>query len=220
MSLIADKHCEAIDSLIDERALSEHNFVRAWHNGELEIDEIRAAVPQLWHLISSLPRMLAATCTVTVDTTLRRGIVQVLADIECNPPSAAELWLQTCASLGLFSEHVREAQPSEATAAAIDRLLDTCTVSTVSGIAACHARLRPMRNITALLSQGLQREYDMIGGAGLTFFEDWGAASAAHTKALRSLLDSAIRTEDDAQQARTATVETLAALEQLFDGLN
>ena len=208
----------AIDELCDASSLVEHPLIAAWGEGTLNRDELRAFATQYYHHIEAFPRYVSTVHSITPDALTRRALLEVLWSAESRTPTAADLWLQTCAALGLFSDSVRSAQCTPTTEACTNDFFYLCQSSTVSGLAALYAWSRQLPATCKVQCEALKQEYGMNSGPGLEFFEVCGYSGAAHAQSLRVALKHSICNAESAREATGAADAAMTALRGMFSG--
>ena len=180
---------EQIDAMLAENEPGSQPLIAAIASGQLSRDELRTFAAQYFHLVDSLPRFVSTVHSVTVQhPAIRRTLLNVLVPLELNPPSIADLWLQTCAALGLFSDSVRASEPTHSTAACLGDFEYLCQSGTAQGLAALYAWMSRAPQLCRAGQTALATHYDLTDGPGVQFFEVVGFQSESHTRALRHAL--------------------------------
>src|SRR5438067_12303669 len=101
-----------IDSAIAERAMLKHPFYRAWTDGTLPLDTLRAYSRQYFHHVEAFPQAVSAVHSACPDRAGRRMLAENLAEEEGlgnGKHDHATLWLMFAAGLG-ENEHAVRAQ--------------------------------------------------------------------------------------------------------------
>lgn len=193
---------EQIDQLLADNDPSRQDVLVAMSQGRLSRDEVRAFASQYFHLLDALPRFVSTVHSVTIaHPAIRRTLLNVLVPLELNPPSVAELWLQTCASIGLFSDTVRSSEPTQSTAACLGDFDYLCQSGTAQGLAALYAWMSRLPRVCRIEQAALAEHYDLASGPGVHFFEVVGFQAESHARALRNALDGLLRQYPDAEDA-------------------
>jgi pyrroloquinoline-quinone synthase len=211
----SERVLQAIDQLVADTGTADHPSLRAWSAGEFARDDLRTFASEFYHLVDALPRAVARTHAGTEDQAMRRPLVGVLAALDASAPTPTELWLQTCAALGLFSDSVRRAELSAGARGCIGTLEAMATGGPVTGSAALYALLRQLPVVCRITRDGLRDHYGMDSGPGLAFFDAFLYQTQTQAAALREVLAAAIRSDEDTAHAQAAAGDMLAA----FDGL-
>ncbi len=178
-----------IDELRSANDPAETPLLRAMAAGELSRDEVRAFAGQYFQLVDALPRFVSTVHSVTRDhPAIRRSLLNMLVPMELKPPSIADLWLQTCAALGLFSDSVRQAEPNVATSVCLGDFEYLCQSGCAQGLSALYAWVTRLPSSTRTMQVALAEHYDLASGPGVQFFEIVGFQAESHARALRASL--------------------------------
>lgn len=215
---LSGRAVQAIDELAASTAIREHPSLVAWSGGSLTRDDLRAFASQFYHLVDALPRAASRTHAATASSDLRAPLVSVISALDGMRPTPAELWLQTCAALGLFSDSVRRAELGTGCDHCMDTIERLSAAGIVEGTAALYVLLRQLPLVSRVLQDGLHSEYGMHGGPGMAFFDTFSYQTQAHAGTVRDLLGRAIRSDEDARVAHQSAEEALVALETLLSG--
>lgn len=211
---------DQIDALLVETDPSRQDVLIAMSEGRLSRDEVRAFASQYYHLVDALPRFVSTVHSVTIaHPAIRRTLLNILVPLELHPPSIADLWLQTCASLGLFSDTVKYGEPTTSTAACLGDFDYLCQNGTAQGLAALYAWMSRLPRVCRIEQAALAQHYDLTAGPGVQFFEVVGFQAESHARALRAALDELLRQYPEAgiaafESARSAIV----AVEGMYRG--
>jgi len=210
---------ERIDALIAESAAGSEPLLIALTNGKLSRDELRVFAGQYFHLIDSLPRFVSTVHSVTADPNWRRTLLNVLVPLELNPPSAADLWLQTCAALGLFSDTVRSSDPTTPTAACLGDFEYLCQSGSAQGFAALYSWMTRLPNVCRTAQSALAEHYELASGPGTQFFDDMAFQSQSHARALRAGLEQILTQYPEASEVAVHSAEAaIIAVKGMYHG--
>ncbi|MCW2926552.1 MAG: Pyrroloquinoline quinone [Thermoleophilia bacterium] len=180
---------EQIDAMLAQRDPAQQHVLVSMSEGRLSRDEVRALAAQYFHLIDALPRFVSTVHAVTIaHPAIRRTLLNVLMPLELHPPSVADLWLQTCAALGLFSDSVRKGEPTSATIACLSDFEYLCQAGTAQGLAALYAWMTRLPQVCRIEQQAFAAHYDLKSGPGVHFFEVVGFQAESHARELRTAL--------------------------------
>jgi pyrroloquinoline-quinone synthase len=218
MLLDAGPTITAIDEAVAERGVATQPFARAWAEGRLTRDDLRAFAPQFHHLIDGWSRAISTVHAGCRDEATRRALIVHLQEVELHTPSLAGLWLQTSAALGLFSDSVRQAPMAQDTEACINDLRWLCREGTVSGLATLYAWAAQLGPLARAWQSGLVDHYDMPSGPGLEFFEVAATMANSLRRGLSKLLADQIRSSDQAEAAVHAAGAAITAVNGLVSG--
>lgn len=211
---------EQIDQFLAAHDPSDQDVLVAMAAGSLSRDEVRAFATQYFHLVDALPRFVSTVHSVTIaHPEIRRTLLNLLVPLELHPPSIADLWLQTCAALGLFSDSVRSSEPTASTVACLSDFDYLCNEGTAQGLAALYAWIGRLPRVCRIEQAALAEHYGLQGGPGVQFFEVVGFQAESHVRALRVALAELLRQYPEAgvaalESARSAVV----AVEGMYRG--
>lgn len=207
---------ERIDELIASSEPGSEPLLANLAAGQLSRDELRAFAGQYFHLIDALPRFVSTVHSVTADPTWRRTLLNVLVPLELHPPSAADLWLQTCAAIGLFSDTVRAGEPTTATAACLGDFEYLCNEGAAQGFAALYAWMERLPRVCRVFKRAFAEQYDLASGPGVQFFEVMELQAHSHARALRhglvQILERYPEASDAAEHAASAAITAVKGM--------
>jgi pyrroloquinoline-quinone synthase len=211
---------DQIDELRAANDPSNERLLRAMAAGELSRDEVRAFASQYFQLVDSLPRFVSTVHSVTRDHPhIRRTLLNLLVPLELHPPSIADLWLQTCAALGLFSDSVRAGEPTTSTAVCLGDFEYLCQSGCAQGLAALYAWISRLPMSCKVMQRALAEHYDLASGPGVQFFEVAGFQAESHVRALRQALIALL---DEYPEAGPSSLEAahgaIRAVQGMYDG--
>lgn len=217
---LAEQALETIDGHVRSSRICAHPLMVAWADGQLSRDDLRSFASQYYHQVDSIPRYISSVHACTEDPTIRCDLTRLLYSYEGTSPTAADHWLQLCASLGLFSDTVRASDPNPDTHSCIDDFFHICRDGVVPGLAVLHANARLLPELSRLQLSGLTDHYDMATGPAREYYEVTAHASTEHAALLRDLLTRAIGdSEHLIHEAVAASAHADTALCRLFDGV-
>ncbi|MBC7645395.1 MAG: hypothetical protein H7123_09715 [Thermoleophilia bacterium] len=199
-----------IDVLLEVTPLIQHSFVTAWVDGSLSRDDVRTFAPQLFVHLDRWPRYISTAHAITGDAEIRRVLSTALEFVEPAGASAADLWLQTCSALGLFSDSVRRAELTDATDHCVNDCFYLCGHTTLSAVTALYVVACQVRDLCRETRSGLA-QYGLASGPGATFFDVIGYSAEMQAKRLRTTLESLIPLEDTAAIAEAQEAARTAA---------
>ncbi len=208
---------EQIDAFLADRDPSQQPVLAAIAAGDLSRDELRAFATQYFHLVDALPRFVTAVHSVTIDHPgIRRTLLNVVVPMEMRPPSIADLWLQTCAAIGLFSDTVRSGDPAVSTSACLGDFDYLCHSGTAQGLAALYAWMTRLPQACRIQQRALAEHYDLANGPGVEYFEVVGFQAQSHARALRGALATLL---EQYPEAGAAAIESATAAVIAVEGL-
>jgi pyrroloquinoline quinone (PQQ) biosynthesis protein C len=208
---------EQIDQLRAANQPADQPLLRAMTAGELSPDDLRAFAAQYFQLVDSLPRFVSTVHSVTRShPQIRRTLLNLLVPMELHPPSIADLWLQTCASLGLFSDTIRASEPNTATSVCLGDFEYLCQSGCAQGLAALYAWVSRLPLSCRIMQTALAEHYDIASGPGVQYFEVVGFQAESHMRSLRSALVALI---DEYPEAAPATVDAVQGAINAVQGM-
>jgi pyrroloquinoline-quinone synthase len=199
-----------IDSKVAERAMLSHPFYRAWTEGRLPLDTLKAYARQYFHHVEAFPRAVSAVHSACPDRDGRRMLAENLAEeegIEAGKQDHASLWLMFACGLGESEKVVRAQQLNEETQALIDTFRRLSRKSYASGLGALYAYESQFPAVAAAKIEGLVERYGIADEETLRFFEVHRSADVEHSAVCRTLLD---RLPDNERAEAVAAGEDLA----------
>ena len=210
----------AIDSKVAERAMLSHPFYRAWTEGRLPIDTLRAYARQYFHHVEAFPRAVSAVHSVCEDRDGRRMLAENLAEeegLEAGKQDHATLWLMFACGLGESEQSVREQQLNPETEALIDTFRRLSRRSYASGLGALYAYESQFPAVAHAKIEGLIERYEIADEPTLRFFRVHESADVEHSAVCRTLLDHL--PEEQHEEAVAAGEELAGALWNFLSGV-
>lgn len=211
---------EEIDALRAANDPADLPLLQAMASGDLTRDELRAFAAQYFQLVDALPRFVSTVHSVTIShPEIRRTLLNLLVPLELKPPSIADLWLQTCASLGLFSDTIRRAEPNVSTSVCLADFEYLCRSGCAQGLAALYSWISRLPRSCRVMQQSLAEHYDLTGGPGVQYFEVVGFQAESHVRSLRACLVALIdEYPDAAPSAVDAASGAISAVQGMYRG--
>jgi pyrroloquinoline-quinone synthase len=209
-----------IDSKVAERAMLSHPFYRAWTEGRLPLDTLKAYARQYFHHVEAFPRAVSAVHSACPDRDGRRMLAENLAEeegIEPGKQDHASLWLMFACGLGESKEAVRAQQLNEETRALIDTFRRLSRKSYASGLGALYAYESQFPAVASAKIEGLVERYGIEDEETLRFFEVHRSADVEHSAVCRALLDRL--PEPEREEAVAAGEELAGALWNFLSGV-
>ncbi|MGD9815554.1 MAG: CADD family putative folate metabolism protein [Hyphomonadaceae bacterium] len=210
----------AIDAAIAQRAMLSHPFYRAWEEGRLTREALRAYAMQYFHHVDAFPRAVSAVHANCPDAAGRRLLAENLAEEEGlgeGKDDHARLWLGFAAAMGAEEADVRAVAVNAETQNLIDTFRRLSRQSYASGIAALYAYESQLPAIAKTKIKGLVERYDVTDPRGTKFFEVHEVADIEHSDVCRELLDAL--PADEREEAHAAACELAEALRTFLTGM-
>ena len=209
-----------IDSKVAERAMLSHPFYRAWTEGRLSLDTLRAYARQYFHHVDAFPRAVSAVHSACPDRDGCRMLAENLAEEEGLEPGKqdhATLWLMFAAGLGESEEGVRAQDLNTETQALIDIFRGLSQRSYASGLGALYAYESQFPSVASAKINGLIDRYGISDEDTLRFFRVHESADVEHSSVCRALLDRL--PEEEEAEAVAAGDELAGALWNFLSGV-
>jgi pyrroloquinoline-quinone synthase len=199
-----------IDNKVAERAMLSHPFYRAWTEGRLPLDTLRAYARQYFHHVEAFPRAVSAVHSACPDRNGRRMLAENLAEeegIDAGKQDHASLWMMFACGLGESEEGVRAQALNPETQALIDTFRKLSRLSYAAGLGALYAYESQFPAVASAKIEGLVDRYGISDEETLRFFRVHESADVEHSSVCRELLD---RLPDDEKEEAIAAGEELA----------
>jgi pyrroloquinoline-quinone synthase len=210
----------AIDSKIARLSMLDHPFYRAWTDGSLPLDTLRAYARQYYHHVEAFPRAVSAVHSACPSRDGRRMLAANLAEEEGLEPGKqdhAALWLMFAAGLGESEAAVRAQALNPQTEALIDTFCTLSRRSFASGLGALYAYEAQFPPVATAKIAGLIEHFGIQDEHTLRFFKVHQSADQEHSAVCRDLLDSL--PEEEREEAILAGEAIAAALWNFLSGV-
>jgi len=189
-----------IDAKVAARSMLDHPFYRAWTDGRLQIDTLRAYARQYFHHVEAFPRAVSAVHAECRDRDGRRMLAENLAEEEGigeGKQDHATLWLMFAAGLGESEADVRSQELNPATSALIETFRCLSRRSYAAGLGALYAYESQFPAVARAKIEGLVERYAVDDESTLRFFRVHEGADVEHSAVCRKLLDALPEREQD-----------------------
>jgi len=210
----------SIDSRIVERSMIDHPFYRAWTEGSLPSETLRAYSRQYFHHVEAFPRTVSAVHSACPSRDGRRMLAANLAEEEGLEPGKQDhstLWLMFAQGLGESEASVRAQALNPETEALIDAFARLANHSYASGLGALYAYESQLLVVARAKIRGLAEHYGIDDEPTLRFFKVHESADAEHSKVCRDLLDRL--PGDEGEEAILAGAEIAGSLWTFLSGV-
>ncbi len=210
----------AIDGKVEARAMLSHPFYRAWTEGRLSLDTLRAYARQYFHHVEAFPRAVSAVHSACPDRDGRRMLAENLAEeegIEAGKQDHASLWMMFACGLGADEGSVRSQRLNGETQALIDTFRRLSHKSYASGLGALYAYESQFPGVATAKIEGLIDRYGIDDEETLRFFRVHATADVEHSAVCRELLDRL--PEEQRAEAVQAGEELAGALWNFLSGV-
>src|SRR4051812_49158471 len=95
-----------LEALIQQKHLLNHDFYRAWSQGELPSGVLQEYAKEYYHHVQAFPTYLSALHSRTENMAWRRLLLQNLIEEEAGSPNHPELWKEFALHLGISEEEL------------------------------------------------------------------------------------------------------------------
>ena len=210
----------AIDSIVSDRSMLKHPFYRAWTDGTLPLDTLRAYSRQYFHHVEAFPRAVSAVHSACADRDGRRMLAENLAEeegIEAGKQDHATLWLMFAAGLGEAEDAIRSQELNPQTTALIETFRRLSRQSYAAGLGALYAYESQFPAVASAKIEGLIDRYGIRDEQTLRFFRVHETADVEHSSVCRTLIDRL--PDDQAAEAVAAAEELAGALWSFLSGV-
>ena len=210
----------AIDSKVTGRAMLSHPFYRAWTEGRLPLDTLRAYARQYFHHVEAFPRAVSAVHSACPDRDGRRMLAENLAEeegVEAGKQDHATLWMMFARGLGEDEGSVKAQELNPETRSLIDTFRRLSRRSYASGLGALYAYESQFPGVATAKIEGLVARYGVTDEETLRFFRVHATADVEHSAVCRELLDRL--PEDQKAEAIAAGEELAGALWNFLSGV-
>ena len=211
---------QRIDSKVSERAMLSHPFYRAWTEGRLPIDTLRAYARQYFHHVAAFPRAVSAVHSQCPSRGGRRMLAENLAEeegLEAGKQDHATLWMQFATGLGESEQAVLDQELNDETTALIDTFRRLSQRSYAAGLGALYAYESQFPAVAAAKIDGLIERYGIDDEETLRFFRVHETADVEHSAVCRELLEAL--SSDEREEAVAAGEELARALWGFLTGV-
>jgi len=210
---------ETIDENLENRHLLKHPFYKAWSDGKLSKEMLKAYGCQYYHFVREFPRMVSAVHSNTPDIFLRQPLLLNLMDEELGSENHPALWMRFAVSLGATHEEVENTVPLPSTTELVDTMMRFCKQGTFQeGVASLYAYESQVPEISRVKIEGLKAFYGIADKDAIRFFTVHQAADIHHAQSERELIETKT-TDNIAPAVERAATETADALWGFLDGV-
>ena len=210
----------AIDAAVTAHAMLSHPFYRAWTDGTLPLDTLRAYSRQYFHHVEAFPRAVSAVHSACPDRAGRIMLAENLAEEEGvgeGKQDHATLWMMFAQGLGESADAVRAQPLNPETEALIATFRKLSHQSYAAGLGALYAYESQFPGVAGAKIEGLIDRYGISDEATLRFFRVHQTADVEHSAVCRGLLDRL--GDDDRAEAVAAGEELAGALWNFLSGV-
>ena len=219
-SATTENFLEALEGRIASRHVLQHPFYQAWNAGTLTHEALQDYAAQYYQHVAAFPAYLSAVHSHTPDKEARKVLLQNLVDEEAGTPNHPDLWMQFAEGMGADSTTVENTPAQPETQALVDTFRDICgNGQFTDGIAALYAYESQIPEVAATKIAGLKAHYGVTDEATLRYFTVHIAADEVHRAQEKSLLETHVVTEAQANSALLSADRALEAVWNLLSGV-
>ena len=177
-----------LDELIGRHHLLNHPFYQDWQAGTLSRERLRLYAAQYYKHVEAFPRHLRALAS-RASGTLRKVILENLAEEENPQMPHPKLWREFAAAVGVSEQELVECAPLPGTQALVETFDRICRDRPVAeAVAALYAYEAQVPEIATQKMDGLRRFYGVMEAKGLAYFAVHEEADVRHRAAWREWL--------------------------------
>jgi pyrroloquinoline-quinone synthase len=202
-----------------------HPFYKAWSEGTLTHDDLRAYAGDYYHHVAAFPTCLAALYSRLDDGELRRAVVTNLADeegLDGNPSNRAhhEVWLDFAEGMGASRDQARSSEPVAEVAGLIAHFKRMASEgSPEEALAAFYAYESQVPRVAKEKARGLRERYS-ADAKTCGYFNLHATADVYHASVWRDQLSKLVSENPAAQQRALVAAENAArCLWRALDGI-
>lgn len=210
-----------LEGRIERYDLLQHPFYQAWSKGELTREDLREYACEYWHHVSAFPTYLSALHSRLPDGTLRRVVLENLADEEGQRDGRphSDLWMDFARGMGADEAEVRHRETGEETRALLSHYRSAMTRTPAEALAALYAYESRVPAIAKTKAEGLEQHYGADDSAR-RYFTVHTTADVFHARVWRDALTAELATSPESEEAAlTAAENAAAALWTTLDGI-
>ena len=211
------KFTDQLRRRLADHHLLRHPFYRAWTDGLLTREQLRAYAKQYFRHVDAFPRYVSATHSRCADLRSRQVLLENLSDEERGDENHPELWLRFAEGLGCRREEVLDEPPISEAEELVDTFFAQAYASYAGGLGALFAYEYQVPEIATLKLDSLRRHYGIDDETTLAFFEVHRTADVQHADAAAALLESL--SPEERELASRGASRAAAALWHFLDGV-
>jgi pyrroloquinoline-quinone synthase len=204
-----------LDQIISASHLLNHEFYKAWSNGELSQDVLKRYAAQYYHQVKSFPRFISRVHTTCPEIQARKILLENLLDEELHGTDHPALWMQFAEGLGVSCEEVLNETPLLETKTLVEKFYHLAERDWRDGLCALYAYESQIPAISASKIEGLKQFYKINDAKTLEFFTAHQAYDVEHAKQVAKLIEQYV----DPERAEQAIKEATIALWGFLDGM-
>lgn len=219
-SITEQEFLTQIDAIIDGNHLLKHPFYQLWNEGKLTLGMLQEYAQEYYLQVHHFPTYVSATHAACDDLEIRRMLLENLIEEERGSANHPELWLRFAEGLGVDRKAVKERQHLEQTKQSVSILKELSrSENPVKGLAALYAYEAQIPEVSTTKIAGLNTYYGITSSDAVAFFKVHEKADEVHSQMTRDALVKLCQTDEQKQEAISATEEAVFAFNLLLDGI-
>ena len=180
---------EKLHKKLDAYHLLNHQFYKAWNDGQLSIDTLKTYAKEYYHHVAAFPRYISGIHTQCSDLKTRQVLLGNLIEEEQGAENHPELWKQFGEGLGLSRVEFDEKPQLSATNALVDGYFDHVRSDFSAGLGALYAYERQTPEVATSKIEGLCNHYGITDERTLKFFDVHADADVWHREECAKLIE-------------------------------
>lgn len=204
-----------LNAIIAEHHLLNHQFYKAWSNGQLNQAILQQYAAQYYNQVQSFPRFISRVHTNCPTIEARKILLRNLVDEEIHGTDHPALWIQFAEGMGAKRDMVLAEKPLQETQFMVDKFYELAERDWRDGLCALYAYECQVPEVSASKIAGLKEFYGIADERTLEFFTAHQAYDVEHSQQVANLIERYV----DPERAETATREAAKALWQFLDGM-
>ena len=202
---------------LDAYHLLNHNFYKAWNDGQLSIDTLKVYAKEYYHHVAAFPRYISGIHTQCDDLHTRQVLLGNLIEEEQGAENHPELWRQFGEGLGVSREEFSEKPKLKDTVSLVDRYFDYVRSDFATGLGALYAYERQTPEVATSKIEGLRNHYGITDERTLKFFKVHEEADVWHREECAKLIENL--NEDEQQKVLKGAEASAKLLWGFLDGM-
>lgn len=189
-----------------------HPFYKAWSEGTLTRDDLRAYSADYYHHVAAFPTYLGSFYGRLPEGELRRAVIENLADEEGLAGTRAhnEMWLDFAEGMGANRAEVRNSEPVAEIGGLVEHFRRVAREgSSAEALAAFYAYEAQVPRVTKEKARGLREMYG-ADAKTCSYFTLHTTADVHHSNVWREQLSKAVENDAEAQERALVAAENAA----------
>ena len=180
---------ESLHQKLDAYHLLNHEFYKAWTDGQLSMDTLKIYAKEYYHHVAAFPRYISGIHTQCSDIKTRQVLLGNLIEEEQGAENHPELWRQFGEGLGVAREEFNTKPQLKKTNELVDGYFDYVRSDFATGLGALYAYERQTPEVSVSKIEGLCNHYGITDERTLKFFEVHADADIWHREECAKLIE-------------------------------